>query len=79
MSDRLRAFMEKLLDERERSVGGDLDGGWLQDTLIEYGFLVEIEVTEPCGELCFCAEWDDFPQTCVRRAEDALAAGKEEG
>jgi len=45
---------------------GDLDGASLQDKLVELGLLVEVHVTEPCGEDCRCAEWDDFPQECLR-------------
>jgi hypothetical protein len=44
----------------------DLDGGWLQDKAEECGLLVRVNVTEPCGEICSCAECGDFPQDCLR-------------
>lgn len=46
--------------------GGGLDGGEIQQMLVEAGALVPIRVTEPCGEHCDCAGWGDFPQTCYR-------------
>ena len=51
----------------------DLDGGWLQDKAEQCGLLVRIEVTEPCGENCQCAEYDDFPQQCLCYAESIKA------
>lgn len=47
----------------------DVDGASIQDKLVELGLLVEVPVTEPCGEGCTCAEYGDFPQTCLRLAE----------
>lgn len=66
------ALGKRVLEEWSRGCA-DIDGGWFQDAALEAGVLVRVEVTEPCGENCFCAEWDDFPQTCIRRA-DRLAA-----
>lgn len=48
------------------------DGGDIQELGERYGLLVPHTVTEPCGEYCSCAEWDDFPQTCYRIHEDVL-------
>ena len=48
---------------------GDLDGGWLQDKAEALGLLVRVDVTEPCGEGCSCAQYDDFPQMCLRPSE----------
>lgn len=48
---------------------GDIDGGDFQDLAIRYGILKGVEVAEPCGPMCNCAEYfgyDDFPQTCYR-------------
>jgi hypothetical protein len=45
---------------------GDLDGGSIQDEAIVLGLLHHVPATERCGENCFCAEWDDFPQDCLR-------------
>lgn len=62
-----RWCMEQLRDE---ALGCDIDGGDAQEKLKELGLLVEVEVTEPCGDGCHCAEWDDFPQTCLRPAAE---------
>jgi len=51
--------------------GGELDGGELQDLLLEAGILVPVEVAEPCGENCNCADYDcEFPTTCNRLAPE---------
>ena len=47
--------------------GNGLDGGELQDALVEAGVMKEVMATEPCGEKCDCREYDDFPQTCYRK------------
>lgn len=52
---------------------GDLDGGWIQDAAEALGLLVRVQVTEPCGENCNCAECGDFPMDCLRYAPDVLA------
>jgi len=86
----LAAFALTLLDENERlsalaayglacfdetrSELADLDGSWLQDKAVELGLLREVHVTEPCGDCCRCAEWDDFPQDCLRETEAVKAA-----
>lgn len=49
---------------------GDIDGGEAQDKAEALGLLVRVNVTEPCGEDCWCAEWDDFPQECLREAKE---------
>lgn len=54
-----------VLEAHRRDIG-DLDGGFLQDTAEKLGLLYYVEVTEPCGEYCRCAEYDDFPQQCLR-------------
>lgn len=61
--DKLGKFIVKMLSNLP---DGDVDGGDLQDTAVECGLLVPTNVTEPCGEICYCAEYDDFPQTCYR-------------
>jgi len=70
------------IDEARGEFCGDIDGGSLQDRLEEAGLLGNVPVTEPCGENCACAEWDDFPQDCLREtdlARRARAAVKGEG
>ena len=61
-----RWCMEQLRDE----IGNDLDGGAAQDKAEELGLLVRIHVTESCGDHCSCAEYDDFPQECLRAAPE---------
>jgi hypothetical protein len=64
---------------------GDVDGGWLQDKALELGALHKVPVTEPCNDpmnelsVCRCAEWDDFPQDCIRDSPvtDAVRAAHE--
>jgi len=52
--------------EQSREDLGDVDGGSIQDKLLELGIFKKVTVTEPCGENCRCAEYDDFPQECIR-------------
>lgn len=52
--------------EAHREEIADLDGAFLQDKAEECGLLYYVEVTEPCGDYCRCAEYDDFPQQCLR-------------
>ena len=56
----------------------DLDGGWLQEKLVECGLAESREVSEPCGEYCRCAEVSDFPLLCYfpTPAGDAALAAK---
>lgn len=56
---------------------GDVDGGSAQYAMQRCGVLVAVEVTEPCGEDCRCAEYGDWPMQCYRYAPgiaDAIAA-----
>jgi hypothetical protein len=65
--------------ERSREDWGDIDGGELQDRAVELGILVEVTVTEPCDpDFCQCAEFDDFPQTCLRYAAAAEKVNADE-
>lgn len=43
---------------------GDVDGGDLQRIANECGLLHPVTVTEPCGEICGCADLVDFPCNC---------------
>mgnify|MGYP001572092811 CR=1 FL=1 len=63
----LKEFARRVLDRHDV---GDVDGGAIQDWGLELGLLVKVQVTEPCGEECSCAEWDDFPQECIRLAPE---------
>lgn len=67
--DMLRQFVKEMMQEARENGAGDIDGGWFQDTAEHYGLLVRVPVTEPCGENCWCAEYGDFPQDCLRIAE----------
>lgn len=75
--DRLRklaTFGERCLDAFQ-DYYSDLDGGWVQDTAVECGVLVEVTATEPCDpEHCECAGMTDFPTKCYRRAPDIADA-----
>lgn len=55
-----------------RSSFTDLDGGSIQDKLEELGLLVRVEVTAPCGGNCTCEEYGEFPQVCLRLADEVL-------
>jgi hypothetical protein len=48
--------------------GDNIDGGDAEDKMLELGILHKVLVTESCGEGCWCADWDDFPQECLRLA-----------
>lgn len=63
--------------ETSRDEMGDLDGGEIQDAALAFGLLHEVEVSESCCDECRCAEYDDFPQTCIRMTDAALTAAKE--
>ncbi len=62
--------------QEHRDELADVDGGWLQEKMAECGLLKEFTATEPCREGCRCAEWDSFPQPCMRNtdATDAMLA-----
>lgn len=61
-------FGRRVLDACRDELG-DLEGGWLQDQAIECGLLHEVPVTEPCGEVCNCAEYGEFPTKCLRQVQ----------
>lgn len=65
-------FGLKCLTEHRDQLG-DLDGCDLQEWATEFGLLHDVHVTEPCSEECRCAEWDDFPQECLRETDDVNA------
>lgn len=64
--DTLRRFCGVALQATRVHEIGDWDGGDLQDAMLSCGLIAEVQATEPCGEACRCAEYDDFPQTCYR-------------
>ena len=49
-----------------RSGFDGIDGGDAQDAMDRFGVLVKTVVTEPCGEVCNCAEFGDFPVDCYK-------------
>ena len=64
---KLIALGEWVLEQDRES---DICGGDVQDKAIELGLLHYVTVTEPCGELCHCAEYyDEFPSECLREVE----------
>jgi hypothetical protein len=67
--DNLRAYSQATLKDWPESVPYEED---IQAAAVEHGLLVGIEVREPCGEACWCAEFHgDFESgvTCYRRTE----------
>jgi hypothetical protein len=74
-SEKLAALGAWTLEEmRGDHIGADLDGGAFQDKAEALGILEYVDVTEPCGEVCNCAEYDDFPQKCLRYTDEIRAA-----
>lgn len=68
---KLLAFGTWCLQEMRIDDGNDIDGGAAQDKAKELGLLVDVTVTERCGEQCYCAEYyGDFPATCLRYNEE---------
>jgi hypothetical protein len=69
---KLIRFAAKVIDQaRGDGYPGDVDGGWLQDTMEVLGVLEPVTVTEPCSEDgCPCAECGDFPMECYRLPAD---------
>ena len=65
---KLRGFAAAMLDWDMDGIG-DVDGGTLQDLAEHHGLLVPVQVSEACGEMCLCADYGDFPQTCYRKSE----------
>ena len=72
LESKLIDFARWAITEHRSNTFGDLDGGSIQDKLEELGLLVEVEVSEPCGESCTCVEYGEFPQTCLRLAEGVI-------
>jgi hypothetical protein len=73
MTEKERKLMEfgRFCLDQHREDNGDIDGGWLQDEAKALGLLVEVEVTEPCCENCWCAEHHgEFPCKCLREFDD---------
>jgi len=46
--------------------GNGMDGGEIQDLAISCHLLSEEPVTEPCCEVCICAEFG-FPTNCFKK------------
>jgi hypothetical protein len=44
----------------------DVGADDVQEWATQCGFLAAVTVTEPCSEECRCAEYDSFPQPCLR-------------
>lgn len=61
---RLRAFAQAIL--KGWPDFDTYDGFDLQELATTHGLLAPIQVTEPCGEDCNCAEYGDFPTDCYR-------------
>ena len=71
----LEQFALAVLEESSNELS-DQDDGWLQDKAEELGLLVRVQVFEPCSENCWCAEYDAFPQQCLRYSDAIKTAMK---
>ena len=71
VDEKLIDFARWVIREHRESLS-DIDGGSIQDKLMELGLLAEVTVTEPCGENCACVEYGDFPQTCLKITDGVL-------
>ena len=63
--------------EMHREDCGEVSGDTLQDEAERCGLLVNVTVTEPCGDECRCAEYyasDEWPVECLRYSPVAKAA-----
>lgn len=63
----LRAFADYIIDEYSLEIEG------VQDIAVDHGLLTAVNVTEPCGPDCRCAEYG-FPAACYRKT--ALLKGE---
>lgn len=70
-------FGKWAIQELREHIGDDLHGGEAQDQMKALGILETIDVIEPCGEDCSCAEYGPFPQQCLMLTGEALATIKE--
>lgn len=76
----LRALAARVAELRRFAVGildlcphTECEG--IQELAVNHGVLVEVTVTEPCGDNCECAEVSDFPLTCYRLAPEFADGG----
>lgn len=61
----LRDFARRIMENWPNDVG--IEGDVLQEIAAKFGLIAPTDVTEPCGEVCFCAQYvGDFPTTCYR-------------
>lgn len=68
MDRKLKALVAKLAEICWD--GGSLDGGELQEMLVEAGVLTGVVINAPCGGRCRCSEYDvDPPWVCYRLTE----------
>ena len=65
---RLRRYVGLVLKAQDWT--HDVDGGDLQDWMVEAGVLAPTRMQAPCGEWCRCDQIGaDFPATCYRVTE----------
>lgn len=70
----LRAFAQELLKNAPDTVA--MEGWDIEALAVKHGLLLPTQVTEPCGEGCFCLKYGDgFPMMCNKRT--ALLNGGE--
>jgi len=68
--ERLMAIIRALFGDWPEPAIEYMDGGDVQDFGVAHRILVPVEVDEPCGDWCACAEYGDFPTTCYRLAAE---------
>ena len=61
----LKAFAREVLAFHT----GSLDGCDIAEMAEKYGLVKLVNVTETCGETCFCGELNGFPTECYRLAD----------
>lgn len=73
--EKLRAFAQAVFGDWPD--GGGCDAFELQEFAEQHGLLQGVQVSEPCGEECWCAAEvgrDEFPLVCYRKTP--LLTGK---
>lgn len=71
--DQLRAFVTAIFDASDWPRGGELDALTMQELATKHGILTPQTRTEPCGEVCQCAEYTSHEEMaggveCFRKA-----------
>lgn len=68
-----KAFALAVLKDSRENLGCDVDGAMVQEKATAHSLLVDVLVTESCGDYCNCAEFG-FPTSCYRYSPAVLKA-----